>query len=116
MICSLQYYWILGFKINQYEPCIAKIIINEHQCTIGWFVDDNKVSHMYENVNSMIADKIEENFGKLSCTTGKKHTFLGMDIEFIGGKKVTVSTTHHVDEALEDFGETLKRNVVNPST
>ena len=32
------------------------------------------------------------------------------------GKKVTVSTPHHVDEALEDFGETLKGNVVNHAT
>ena len=39
-----------------------------------------------------------------------------MDIEFIGGKKVTVSTPHHVDEDLEDFVETLKGNVVNPET
>ena len=39
-----------------------------------------------------------------------------MYIEFIGGKRVTVSTPHHVDEALEDFGETLKGNLVNPTT
>ena len=56
----------------------------------------------------MIADKIEEAFGKLSRTTGKKHKFLGTNIEVIRGKKVTVSTPHHVNEALEDFGETLK--------
>ena len=79
-------------------------------------MDDNKVSHMDENVNSIIAANIEEKIGKLSHTTGKKHTLLGMDIEFIGGKKVTVSTPHHIDEALEDFGETLKGNVINPAT
>ena len=39
-----------------------------------------------------------------------------MDIKFIGGKKVAVSTPHHVDEALEDFGETLKVKMVNPTT
>ena len=79
-------------------------------------MEDNKVSHMDDNVNSMIADKIEGNFGNLSRTTGKKHIFLGMDIKFIGGNKVTFSTPHHVDEALEDFYETLKGNVVNPTT
>ena len=63
-------------------------------------MDNNKVSHMYDNVYSMIADKIEETFGEISHTTGNNHTFLGTDIEFIGGKKVTVSTSHHVDEAL----------------
>ena len=39
-----------------------------------------------------------------------------MDIEFIGGNKFAVSKPHHVDEALEDFGETLKVNMVNPET
>ena len=71
---------------------------------------------MDESVKSMIDENIEENFGKLSLTTGNNHTFVGMDIDFIGGKKVTVSTPHHVDEALEDFVETLKGNVVNPET
>ena len=64
----------------------------------------------------MIADKIEETFGNLSRRTGKNHTFLGMDINFIGGKKVPVSTPHHVSKALEYFGGTLKGNVVNPAT
>ena len=106
----------LGFKLNPYERCISNKFIDEHQCTIRWFVDDNKVSHMGDNVNSMLADNIEENFGKISRKTGKKHIFLGMEIDFIGGKKVTVSTPHHVDEALEDFGETIKGKVVNPAT
>ena len=39
-----------------------------------------------------------------------------MDIEFIGGKKVTVSTPYHVYEALEYFGATLKGNMLNPAT
>ena len=79
-------------------------------------MNDNKVSHKDDNVNLIIADKIEENFGKIFHATGKKHTFLGMDIEFIGGKKFAVFTPHHIDEALEYSGETLKENVVNPAT
>ena len=60
----------LVFKINLYERCIEKKLVDEHQCTIGWFVEDDKVSHMYENFNSMIADKIEGGIGNLSLTTG----------------------------------------------
>ena len=79
-------------------------------------MDDNKVSHMDDNVNSIIADNIEETFGKLSRTTENKHIFLGVEINIIGRKKVAVSTPHHVDKALEYFGETLKGNVVNSIT
>ena len=63
---------------------------------------------MDDNVDSMIADNIEETFGKLSRKTGKKHMFLSMNIKFIVRKKVAVSTPHQVDKALEAFGETLK--------
>ena len=68
------------------------------------------------SVNSMIADNIEEKFGKLSCKTRYNNTFLGMKINFIGRNKVAVSTQHHVEKDLEDFGETLEGNVVNPAT
>ena len=79
-------------------------------------MDNNKVSHMDYSVKPVIFDKIEETFWKLSCTKRKKHTLLSMGIKFIGRKKVAFSTSHHVEEALEDFGETLKGNIVNPAT
>ena len=79
-------------------------------------MDNSKVSHTDENINSMVSDQIEEKFGKLYRKTGKKHTFLGMDIKFISGNKFTVSMPHHAYESLGDFGETLKGNVVNPAT
>ena len=53
---------------------------------------------MDASVNPTIVDKIEENFGKLSQTTVKNHTFLGMYIGFIGGKKVAVSMPHQDDK------------------
>ena len=71
---------------------------------------------MNETISSIIDENIEEKIGKLSRTTGNKRMFLGMDIDFIGRKKVVVSTPHHTDEALEDLGETLEGNVVNPTT
>ena len=71
---------------------------------------------MDDNVNSTIDDKIEEKIGKLYRTTGKKHTFLGVDIKFIGRNKFAVSMSYYVEEDLEGFGETLKGNVMNPST
>ena len=77
-----------GFKLNPYECCIANKMINENQCNIIWSVDDNKVSHMYDSVNSMIVDKIEDNFGKLLRTKLKKHIFLGMNIEFMEVRKL----------------------------
>ena len=53
----------LGLKLKPYERCISNKVADEHQCTIGWFMDYNKVSHMDNSVNSMIADNIEEKMG-----------------------------------------------------
>ena len=64
----------------------------------------------------MIAENDKHKFIKLSRTTGNKLALLGMDIEFIGGKKVALTTPHHADEAFEYFGKTLEVNVMNPTT
>ena len=106
----------LGFKINPYKRCISDKMINEKQCTFGQLVWFKKGSNTYNRINSIIAENSEEKFGKISPTTGKKHTFLGIDIDFIGGNKVAMTTPHQIDEALEAFGKTLKENVLNPTT
>jgi hypothetical protein len=35
----------IGFKLNQYDPCVANKMVNGHQLTVSWHVDDLKVSH-----------------------------------------------------------------------
>ena len=34
--------------INTYDSCIANSTIQDKQCTIAWYVDNNKVSHLDE--------------------------------------------------------------------
>ena len=40
----------LGFIVNQHDLCVANKRINDHQCTIGWHVDDLMISHVEKNV------------------------------------------------------------------
>lgn len=40
----------MGFLINSYDMCIANKTVNEKQCTILWYVDNIKVSHVDESV------------------------------------------------------------------
>lgn len=44
----------LGFKLNPYNPCVSNVKINGKQCTIVWYVDDNKVSHVDPSVVSNV--------------------------------------------------------------
>ena len=45
----------MGFKINPYDPCVANKMVNGHQMTIFWHVDDLKVSHKDENSVTALA-------------------------------------------------------------
>ena len=38
-----------------------------------------------------------------------------MDIELLGNKKVAITTPQHIEEAIEDFGEDLDTDAVNPA-
>ena len=44
----------LSFEANPYDFCVANKNINGSQCTIGWHVDDLKISHVDGNVNQEI--------------------------------------------------------------
>ena len=65
----------MGFKINPYDTCVANKDINGKQCTILWYVDDTKISHVDPRVVTQIIKKIEDRFGEMTVTRGKKHVF-----------------------------------------
>ena len=50
------------------------------QCTIAWYVDDMKISHVDPEVVTNIIEKLEDQFEKMTVTRGKEHVFLGMHI------------------------------------
>ena len=60
-----------GFVVNSYARCILNSTIYSNQCTIGWYVDDNKVSHIEEYVNKRIIETISEHFGELTLSINK---------------------------------------------
>jgi hypothetical protein len=65
----------MGFKLNPYNLCVAISQIKGKQCTIAWYVDDNKISHVDGTVVTDIIEKIEAKFGKMTVTRGKHTCF-----------------------------------------
>ena len=73
----------MGFKIKPYDPCVAKKIVNSHQMTIFWHVDDLTVSHKEENYVTALAEKLADLYGpKTTDSRGKVHKYLWMDIDW----------------------------------
>ena len=106
----------MGFELNTHDPCVANKIINGQQCTIAWYVDDNKISHVDSAVVDQLIEKIEEKFGKMTVKRGKQHVFVGMDIDFIGEGKVKITMKDHLREAIEAFGEDVTIGATTPAT
>ena len=53
----------IGFTLNKYDPCVANKVINGNQCTICWYVDDTKISHVDSTVVDQVIKSIEDQFG-----------------------------------------------------
>ena len=60
------------FKVNYEDKCVAQKMVDDKQCNILWYVDDNKLSNIYSKVNNDILGKPKVNFGDLSIQQGKK--------------------------------------------
>ena len=106
----------MGFVINPYDRCVANTVIDGSQCTILWYVDDNKLSHMSENVVTSIVGRIKKHFGDLVISRGKEHTFLGMNIKFNDNGSLQIEMKKYIEEAIESFGEDVSKNVASAAT
>ena len=105
----------MGFTLNPYDKYVANKLINGRQCTIVFYVDDNKISHKGPTMVTQVLDQISKYFGDLSITRGNKHDFLGMNIE-IKDKKVYIDKEHQLEEALEWGGVQEGTKPVTPAT
>jgi hypothetical protein len=105
-----------GFTVNPYDSCVAnKIMPDGTQCTVCWYVDDLKISHVLKSVVEDIVKKIEERYGKMTITRGDKHNYIGMDIEFTGNGEVQILMKDYIEEALEMFPEDCTGHVTTPA-
>ena len=106
----------MGFKLNPYNKCVANKMINGKQCTIAWYVDDNKLSHVDLKVVSMVLSTIKEHFGELVISQGNEHDLLVINIMIDRkNKNVVIEMKDQIQEAFDMFGEKLDESVVSPA-
>ena len=107
----------MGFKLNPYDRCVANKVIHGKQCTIAWYVDDNKLSHDDPRVVTEVLEAVKEHFGELVISRGDEHDLLGMKIKMNRTEKtITIDMRDQLKEAFEMFGdEELNETVVSPA-
>ena len=57
----------MEYQINYYDWCVMNKIIDNKQCTILWYVDDLKTSHVDPAVVSSVLADIDAEYGKIVC-------------------------------------------------
>ena len=53
-----------GFEQNEYDWCVINKIIKGKQCTIAWYVDNMKMSHIMQQVLEDLLTLLNKEFGK----------------------------------------------------
>ena len=94
--------------MNPYDPCVWNKIVNGKQLTIVFHVDDCKLSH----VDSKVLDDtiewlrrdyesiFEDGSGKMKVSRGRKHKYLGMDLNFTARGQCKITMFGYVEEIL----------------
>ena len=85
--------------------------INGKQCTIAWYIDDNKLSHADPKVVDETLEMIEKYFGDIKVSRGNTHNFLGMEIEFMKDFKFLLNMKDQLEEAIKEFRDKVEGNV-----
>ena len=105
----------MGFTLNPYDLCVANKIIEGTQCTIAFYVDDNKISHKNPEVVKKVISELETHFGKLTVESGSKFNFLGMDVNITKDRKIEISMKKQIQEAIQWYGEDITNKPSTPA-
>ena len=107
----------LGFTLNPYNQYMANANIKGSQCTIVWYVDDNKVSHKDQTVVNDLIQRIEAKFGHMAKTKGDKHEFLGIKLHFDHqDKTVKILMQSYIDKAIHQSQLDVRWAAASPAT
>jgi hypothetical protein len=106
----------MGFKLNPYNSCVANCMIDGKQCTMVWYVDDTKISHIDPNVVTTIIQKLEERFDKMTVTRGKEHNFWGMHIWYTNNKTALITMKEYLQEANDESCLDVSHTAATPAT
>ena len=90
-------------------------MIDGKQCTIAWYVDDMKISHVDPNVVTMTIGKLEQRFDKMTVTRGREHVFLGMNIRYTNDKTAVITMKDYLAEAIEESTLEITKTAATPA-
>lgn len=104
-----------GFTVNPYHPCVVTKMINGCQMTICWHVDDPKVSHIDSREVTKIANWLKGLYGSITVSWGRKHNYLGMQLQYIADASCIISMEKYTNEIIHNFPEVITGMAATPA-
>ena len=105
----------IRFVLNPYDLCLANKVINNKQCTITWYIDNLKISHVDYSVVDGVIKVIKSYFVKMIVTRGAKHKYVGIEFEFTDDGEVTLFQKEHLLDCIEAFRKDSTIHVAFPA-
>ena len=94
-----------------------KIAEDGNQHTVIWHVDDLQSSHVDGFENTKLISYLRKIYGpKMSVTRGKKHRYLGMDMDYSTPGVLQVLIVKYIQDILDDFPELITKSAPTPHT
>jgi hypothetical protein len=92
-----------GYQVNSYDQCIfQKVNDDGNRIYVAIYVDDLFIVSSNQLLIDELNTTLEKEFGALSNTTGKNHTYLGMQFDFNIDKRVNISMAEYLKEIVTD--------------
>ncbi len=106
-----------GMVINPYDPCVANMETKSgKQLTVVWHLDDLQASCEDDFELTKFSCYLGRIHGpSLSMHFGKKHDYLGVDMEFCDDGMVEVSMIKYLKSVIAEFPESIKGQAATPA-
>ena len=79
-------------------------------------MDENKVTHVSEDVITRVTNNTIFVVGELIMYPGREHTFIGMDIELIKDGKMKIGMKSYIEETIQKIGKGILIEVASSET
>jgi hypothetical protein len=98
-----------GFELNPYDPGVANKVIDGHQFTLAWHVDNIKMSHKDPKEVSIVIAWLKSIYGdNMHVSRGLVHDYLGMTLDYATKGEVKVTMVDYLKGVLNDFPEVIE--------
>jgi hypothetical protein len=109
-----------GYEGNCYNRCTFNKMIDGHQITIQFHVDDLKISHIKQSVIDSVLNDLNIKFGTskkpLAAATGDVHDYLGITIDYSESDKVKFTMYDYLEDILSEMPDDMRGTAPTPAS